>query len=54
MSEPKKIIMQFTKSTKNTHVYKNDKDDAAIPSLYIKKSALPDEPPSFVNITIEF
>ena len=32
-----KVEMQLTKSTKNTHVYSNDTEDGAIPTLYIKK-----------------
>lgn len=40
--------MKFTtklkkaRDTKNTEVYKNDDEDAPIPSLYIKKSAFKD------------
>ena len=39
-----KITLTYSKSTKNTHVYKTDEEGAAIPSLYIKRGALPDKP----------
>lgn len=34
-----KTTLTHDRETKGTHVYKNDKDDAPIPSLYIKKAA---------------
>lgn len=43
-------VLTFHKSTKNTHVYVNLADDTPIPSLYIKRAALPTTPP--VNITV--
>jgi len=46
-----KIEMHFSKSTKGTHVYSGD--DTAIPSLYIKKEALPGTPPEKITVTIE-
>lgn len=39
-----KLIMVFLKSTKNTHVYKNDEPGAAVPTLYIQRDALPNKP----------
>jgi hypothetical protein len=35
-----KIKMKLGRDTKGTFVYKNEDEDAAIPSLYIKKSAI--------------
>lgn len=46
-----KIEMTFLRSTKGTHVYQGTDDD--IPTLYIKKSALPDTPPEVITVTIE-
>ena len=48
-----KIIMSFSKSTKHTHVYTDDTSDAPIPSLYIKKTALPTDVPKRIRVTID-
>lgn len=45
------VKMKIGRETKGTHVYKSDADDTAIPSLYIKKSALKDAPES-ITVTI--
>lgn len=47
-----KIKMTHDRETKGTHVYRNSDEGAAIPSLYIKKSAFGSKPPLDV-ITIE-
>lgn len=41
------------RDTKSTYVFKNDSDDAIIPSLYIKKSAFTGEAPKTITVTIE-
>jgi hypothetical protein len=46
-----KTVLTYSKSTKNTHVYKNDEEGAPIPSLYIKHAALPSKPAK-IDITI--
>jgi hypothetical protein len=46
------VVMQLTKSTKNTHVYSNDTEDAAIPTLYIKKYAMEKNPPLRIVVTV--
>ncbi len=38
-----KIKLKYERDTKNTNVFKNDEDGAAIPSLYIAKSACGDK-----------
>lgn len=49
-----KIKMTKARDTKNTEVYKNEADDAAIPSLYIKKSAFKGkEAPSEITVEIK-
>ena len=45
----KKVEMVLSKSTKSTHVYGADSD--IIPTLYVKKSGLPKDPP--INLTVE-
>lgn len=50
----KKLNMTLTKSTKGTHVYGDTDADAPIPTVYIKKTALPDPPPPQIKITIEY
>ena len=47
-----KVEMQLTKSTKNTHVYSNDTEDGAIPTLYIKKHAMEKNPPLRIVVTV--
>lgn len=48
------IIMEFSKSTKGTHVYANSEADSAVSSIYIKRSELPSEPPVNITLTIDF
>lgn len=48
-----KIKMKKARDTKNTEVYKNEADDAAIPSLYIKKSAFKGEAPDEITVEIK-
>ena len=47
-----KVEMKLTKSTKNTHVYSNDTEDGAIPTLYIKKHAMEKNPPLRIVVTV--
>jgi hypothetical protein len=49
-----KFELTLKKSTKGTHVYSNDSEDSPVPSLYIKKSALPDKPPVKISISINY
>lgn len=48
------VDMTYRKSTKHTHVYADDNEGAAIPSLYIKKSACPATPPDVISVTVVF
>lgn len=48
------LELKFKKSTKGTHVYEDEHDDAAIPTVYIKRHALPTKPPETVKVTIEY
>ena len=49
-----KLELEYKKSTPGTHVYVNTTDGAAIPTLYIKKPALPgDPPPSKITVMVE-
>lgn len=41
------------RETKGTFVYKNDEDNAPIPSLYIKKSAFKGDAPDEITINIK-
>lgn len=47
-----KLDMQYSKSTKNTHVYVNGDVTAAVTSLYVNKTALK-EPPQTIVVSIE-
>lgn len=44
--------MTLGRDTKGTFVYKNDADDAPIPSLYIKKTAFTGNAPQSITITV--
>lgn len=49
-----KTTMNLDRDTKGTFVYKNDKDDAPIPSLYIKKAAVKDgKAPKTITLEIK-
>lgn len=48
-----KIKMKLERDTKGTFVYKNSDDDASIPSLYIKKSAVSGEAPAEITVEIK-
>jgi hypothetical protein len=50
-SKPVTVPMTFKKSTKGTHVY--DAPDGAVTQVYIQKSALGDNPPQNITLTIE-
>lgn len=48
------VKMQFSKSTKGTHVYTAiDGGEDVIPTIYIKRGALPKVAPQSITITIE-
>lgn len=47
------VEMKHSKSTKGTEVYAGTTDDTAVPTLYIKKSAMPSDPPKTIWLTIE-
>jgi hypothetical protein len=42
-----------SRDTKGTFVFKDESDNAPIPSLYIKKSAFDGEAPEKITVTIE-
>lgn len=48
-----KIEMTKARDTKGTYVYKNEEADAAIPSLYIKKSAIKGDAPEKITVEIK-
>ena len=50
----KTIIMNWSKSTKGTHVYSNSEPDTPVSTIYIKRSALPDKVPGDITLTIEY
>jgi len=50
----KTIKMQWTKSTKGTHVYANNESDTPVSSIYVKKNGLPTDAPNDIILTIEF
>lgn len=48
-----KTTLKLAKDTKNMNVYKNDEDDAPIPSLYIAKTAFKKEAPRSITVEIK-
>jgi hypothetical protein len=50
-----KVIMHFSRSTKNTHLYKvadAEEQSAPITSVYVRKTALEPQPPA--SLVVEF
>lgn len=50
----KTIAMDWSKSTKGTHVYSNSEPDAPVSTIYIKRNAMPDKTPAKITLTIDF
>jgi len=50
----KTIKMDWTKSTKGTHVYSNNDPASPVSTIYIKRSGLPTEAPATITLTLEF
>ena len=50
----KTIKMEWTKSTKGTHVYSNDQPDSPVSTIYIKRSGLPSDAPATITLTLEY
>jgi len=48
------LELTFVKSTKGTHVYGSDLPDAPMPSVYIKRTALPETPPKVIVVTVSW
>lgn len=48
-----KTTLKFSRDTKNTNVYKNEDDDAPIPSLYISKDAFKKDAPKSITVEIK-
>lgn len=49
-----KITMKFDRETKGTNVFKDDSEDAIIPTLYIKKKAFDGkDPPKSITVEIK-
>ena len=48
-----KITMNLSKETKGTFVYTCITEGAIVPTLYIKKSAFPEQPPAIIEVFIE-
>lgn len=49
-----KTTLTWNRETKGTHVFKNDSEDAPIPSLYVSKEAFKDasKPPKTITVEI--
>lgn len=50
----KMVELTFVKSTKGTHVYGPYLEEAATPSVYIKRSALPENPPKVIALKLSW
>ena len=48
------ISMTFTKSTTGTHVYGCADADTPIPAVYIRREALPKNPPAELTLTLQW
>jgi len=47
-----KVTMQYSKSTKNTHVYSDESPDSPVPSIYIKRIAFEGKQPAEIEVSI--
>lgn len=48
-----KTTLKQARDTKNTFVFKNESDDAPIPSLYIAKSAFTGDAPKTITVSVD-
>lgn len=48
-----KVKMNLERDTKGTFVYKSEDDDAAITSVYVKKSGVKGEAPKAITLEIK-
>lgn len=46
------VDMDYVKSTKGTHVYGDSAEKSPVPTLYIKRSALPVDYPKSIKVVI--
>ena len=46
-------LLTFSRSTKRTHLYKNDAEGAPIAALYINQKAFEGQAPTVITVTIE-
>ena len=49
-----KIEMRQEKITKNTIRYESINEESPVPTLYVKKTGLPDPAPQTITVVIEF
>ena len=54
MKNPTELDLTFVKSTKGTHVYGSDADDAPIKTVYIQRESLPKNPPQMLAVTLTY
>lgn len=47
------LVLQKVKETKGTYVYGDSKEDAPIPSVYIKKTAFEGNAPKTLKLTLQ-
>lgn len=54
MSNKAEVTMTLTRSTKGTHVYdaSNEEGKAIVPTVYVKKDALPSDAPKTITLTL--
>lgn len=49
-----KTKLQYSKSTKRTHVYATADENAPVKTIYVQNEHLPKKPPKEISITIDF
>lgn len=47
------VTLKKSRETKGTHVFKDESDNAIIPSLYIRKDGIKGDAPDAVKVTVE-
>lgn len=48
------LTLTYMKSTKNKHVYGDDKEGAVISGVYLHKSGLPANPPEQIRLLVQY
>lgn len=49
-----RVVMRYTKTTKNTFRYDAEVDEPAVSAVYVQKTALSVPPPEAITVVVEY